>query len=491
MDLSYSRAESLLLRGLALFETHLPRLDEYAATWPPEEQLIRSRDKLAVEAALMILVVSRLRDRVPSVRRTLDRLAAIVEPHVRGPRLRSLLLSTPSVAVTLGAGHVYLQAAGYLNPEVESLFDRCLGLDAPRMVERVPYRAMDVRWMLGLREGAAVPAFDDLIPLSILGGSACSFSMSAQDAYAFTHATMYLTDFGRRALPDSVPPVRVSSLLEGGIGSSLLEEDYDLLIEMLIVAACSGEPWPPHAHVAWEAVVGIWDRLGFLPAPGLNRAEHEAVAPEQAASLAFRDLYHTNLVGVILCAMMVLAPPRDGSPVSEIAPAPIARTIASLVDLGALERASSRARAILAQGHIKWSPRQPAGSSSPLDTALARCLALRLPGPADRAPWLSAARHSTLDDSSLARVFFDAAIVHAARTGDLVNLAHALRESRAAHLGAHGPTWSDGLRYLVHNLGPSDLFGVADERPADPVASAAATLEIVACLSDLSSVTPR
>ena len=70
--------------------------------------------------------------------------------------------------------------------------------------------------------------------------------MSQDDAYAYTHALMYLTDFGARPPGPSLTLSRMTQVLNACLAWTLLDEDYDLLAEFLLGYALLRQRWTPH-----------------------------------------------------------------------------------------------------------------------------------------------------------------------------------------------------------------------------------------------------
>ncbi len=75
--------------------------------------------------------------------------------------------------------------------------------------ERYPHRILERLWVLGLYDipTPVVPA--EVAGLSILSGDADALTMTDSDAYAYTHAIFYLSDFGRTPLPPGLDGARV------------------------------------------------------------------------------------------------------------------------------------------------------------------------------------------------------------------------------------------------------------------------------------------
>src|SRR3954471_14044449 len=93
---------------------HIERLDEYSLQWETGQSgAIRLVDKVATEGALLLLLARRVAGDWAGLDSACAVLAAELAPRIRSPRLRRLLVRSPQTAATLGAGHIFLTAAGF------------------------------------------------------------------------------------------------------------------------------------------------------------------------------------------------------------------------------------------------------------------------------------------------------------------------------------------------------------------------------------------
>lgn len=296
------------LEGVVRFAfAHVRHLDGYARCWIEEQaHRIRLTDKIAAEAAMLLMLGCRVRRPGTSLDEACARLGGALAPLIRSDRLRRLIVRSPQVAATLGSAHVYLTAAGFPDPDFDELIDEALEGGFSDSVERVPYRALDQRWTRNLI--ASEPArFDDLLVKSILRSPAHPFYMTESDAYAVTHAVMYVTDFGRSHLPSILSRPGVEALVAAGLAWHLVSGDFDLLVEFLICAECLDRREDPAARFAAHVVEQVWRELEFLPGPTFDPERYRALAGFEAAAYAFHHMYHTNFVAGMYAATRLAA----------------------------------------------------------------------------------------------------------------------------------------------------------------------------------------
>lgn len=292
---------------------HIARLDEYASHWEGGESgPIRLIDKVATEAALLLVLARRTADGFPDVAGNCTRLADILIPRIRTQRLRHLLIRSPQTAATLGAGHIFLAAAGFPDEAFDELVWSAIEDGFAQTVERVPYRLLDQRWTRNLTAQDPLP-FDDLLAFSILRSRAHPFYMTQTDAYAITHAIMYVTDFGRNMLPAVLDMQRVCEMVEQGIAWHIVSEDFDLLVEYLICAECVGLGFSPYARLARHLIRRTWDDFQFLPGPTFDPQRYRASAGAAAEAYAVEHMYHTNFVWGMYCAVRLQKAGEDAA----------------------------------------------------------------------------------------------------------------------------------------------------------------------------------
>jgi hypothetical protein len=190
--------------------------------------------------------------------------------------------------------------------------------------ERVPYRMLDAAWSRHLAFGTAEldhPA----IPLSPLAAGVDLLEASTEDAYAFTHALPYATDFGRIPLPENIDRDYLLGLAEAIAVKALDEDDLDLLGEALMAPAILRSDWTPTLSFAWQVLERLWLENGFVPGPGLPPTpDHETQA--EAIRRVLGTVYHTTFAAGLCCATMIacgkLPPAVEPADVGSIEPPP-------------------------------------------------------------------------------------------------------------------------------------------------------------------------
>jgi hypothetical protein len=447
--------DELVRRVAMVLETaraHLERLDDYAAYWADEaDPFVTLADKLTIEAAILALVASRNAAAGDSIAAAAGALAEALEPRVRSPRNRALLLRFPHTATSLGIGHVVLTALGNEDPFFDRLLRTAVESGHADAIERLPYRAMEQRWLTGLLD-AAQPRFDDLLRASIASRGPHPIHMLASDVYAVTHVPMFVTDFGALKPPRVAALERLGPVLDASLAWTLFTDNFDLMAELVLARLLLRLPWSRAQALAWYVLDRAWVETGALTSPGFDLSELGRLSEAERRARIAQNSYHTTFVAGMLCsALLRTAVPATITPVET---SPTATT-----ELAAQAEAAA-AKAGLVVGRHR-SVEIGVGPKAAL-VAAAQTLAERHElGTA----WELALDSAAFDDRDGPSVLGDGLLTVAARHYDLVLLGTALCLVTSYGLPLT-TTVTEATRFLMRQQMPSGAIGgwfVADE----------------------------
>ena len=239
------------------------------------------------------------------------KLARDLAPLARAPHVYRSLLLRPSRAPMYAMAHFCLVELGVPDEKLDRLARHALRSSVCTANERVPYRMLDAAWTRHLAFGTTEldhPA----IPLSPLGAGVDLLESSTEDAYAFTHALIYATDFGRIPLPKNLIRHNLLGIAEALVVKALDEDDLDLLAEVLMAPAILRLGWTPTLSFGWEVLERVWNEFGFVPGPGIPPpAGNETKTQEVRRVLG--TVYHTTFAAGLCCATLIAckaAPPE-------------------------------------------------------------------------------------------------------------------------------------------------------------------------------------
>jgi hypothetical protein len=236
-------------------------------------------------------------------REELRTLAGDLAPLIRAPQVYRFLFLRPSRAPMHTLAHLCLADMGLPDEKLDRLARLALSSSVSAANERVPYRILDAAWTRHLAFGDAEldhPA----ISLSPLGAGVDLLQATTNDAYAFTHALPYATDFGRISLPEYVDRQNLLGIAEALAVKALDEDDFDLLSEVLMAPPILRLGWTPTLSFAWNVMERVWDEYGFVPGPGVPPAPENETRTKQVRRV-LGTLYHTTFAAGLCCATMI------------------------------------------------------------------------------------------------------------------------------------------------------------------------------------------
>jgi hypothetical protein len=223
------------------------------------------------------------------------------------------ILRHPRLAASLGTLLLVLERFGLATQQERAVVHGALESPYRDCSEHVPFRLLDRRWVLGLGGSAAEPLAEAL-RLSAACRTTHPIYMTREDGYAVTHAIMYATDFGAHAVPPELRGAPLWDTIDAAVAWCTAAGDHDLLTELLFAQLLLRRRLSAYGAIAWRRSRETWDALGFLPSPSLSAAAFQALDDEaEQRQYAFHNMYHTVLVGGLLCAAfldMRVPPPR-------------------------------------------------------------------------------------------------------------------------------------------------------------------------------------
>ena len=350
---------------------------------------------------MLVHVAARVDD--PQVRERVAALAARIAGHARSDRTAVAVALYPTIAWQLAMPYILVRGLDAPDPRLDGLLELSTTASSAEGREVPPHRTLERRWLHAVWRGEAVMDADQTVAASVLAHPVDLLLGARDDAYAFTHALMYLSGFGawQPALPR--PLEEVVAEASGLLARALVAEDYDLAAEVLMAWPLTGSDWSPAAGFGFRVLAEFEDEVGYLLAGnGIPGRYHHLSGPERT-TYALAASYHTAYVWGILCA---LATRPGGAP-----------------------------------------PRRADGRLS--DPAVIDALRALIPD-ADT-PWQrSYARLDAAERSALGPFLVDAALLSAARRNDVVSLARALELAVANGL-ADSPGCAQAAE-LLHRL---------------------------------------
>lgn len=231
------------------------------------------------------------------------KFALDLAPHARAPHVYRSLIFRPSRAPMHTLAHFCLVELGVPDEKLDRVARLALRSSVCAANERVPYRILDAAWTRHLAFGLAELDHPAIL-LSPLGAGVDLLEASTDDAYAFTHALPYATDFGRIPLPMNLDRHNLLGIAEALAVKALDEDDLDLLAEVLMAPAILRLGWTPTLAFAWDVLERVWKEFGFVPGPGLPPPPSNETRT-QAVRRVLGTVYHTTFAAGLCCATLI------------------------------------------------------------------------------------------------------------------------------------------------------------------------------------------
>lgn len=424
----YGSREELLSRVrdcLNFAELTVTNADRDAPMWRVDLGQVSGFEKMMMEIGLLAYLAARNPDCADEARR----LAEAVRRHYDSTTTVACILRHPRLSASLGTLLLVLEHFGLATAQEIAAVRS--GFDSPfsDSSEQVPFRLLDRRWVRELATGVVDP-LDEAVRLSSACRTTHPIYMSREDGYAITHTVMYATNFGMRPAPAELQGEPLWNAIDAAVAWCLASGDFDLLAEMLLTQIFLRQRLSTYGQIAWRQCRSTWDGMGFLPSPSLSADAFTSCTDDAARrQYAFHNMYHTILVGGLLClAFLDHQPGQVASPLQQ-------QPRKSLPDAvgRALKGAAGHLTEVMGISHqdaeqaiaaIQWSA----------DKTDVEALVVR---------W---------DDGGappdvVRRMAIDASIVLAAHNYDLSQLACALR--MAGQIGSATPTVDAGADFLA------------------------------------------
>lgn len=311
MDVAYgtrSELQTRLEECLAFARRTVEGADPGHALWEVDLGQVSGYEKMMMEAGLLAYLIHRARLCPEPV----HALASTIRANYDARSALCCILRQPRLAASLGTLLLVLDDFGLATRQELATLADAIASPFVDCSEHVPFRMMDRHWVLSLA-GRDQLSSGVLLPLSTACRTTHPIYMSREDGYAITHAVMYATDFGASDAPVELRRDDIWQTIDAAVAWCVAAGDYDLLAELLLAQLLLRRRFSAYGVIAWRRTRETWDAFGFLPSPSLSARSFSAIDdPHEQRQYALHNMYHTMLVGGLLCA--ALLDPRVTAP---------------------------------------------------------------------------------------------------------------------------------------------------------------------------------
>lgn len=231
-------------------------------------------------------------------------LVELLEPLARSKAMLMNICLKPALALDYAHSHICMNYVGYPDKNFDAAIKDALKSEAAEGIERTPYRMLEREWLRSIWDGQhSEDGFKFWIPLSCLKHQVDLFSEGSDGVYALTHAIMYAT-FGGKEI-SGLDATEQLLTVEALLVRFMDEQNYDIAGELLMAWPLLRKPMTPAAKFAMECMIEIEERVGFLPAPGLDRSKVEGKEIGERRTYIYSINYHTVMVMGLLCGSLL------------------------------------------------------------------------------------------------------------------------------------------------------------------------------------------
>ena len=229
-------------------------------------------------------------------------LVSLMMPHARGRRVLLGISQQPALALDYALAHLCLARMGYPDTGFDAVLRQALDSSAQGGKERLPHRVLEQEWIWRMTGRAPVKPGGAAARESLMARGMDLLAGTQEDLYAFTHAVIYLRDFGIAPLPLPRSRAAILAEAEAALARCLDAGDYDLSGEVLWSWPLTGRTWSAAAAFGFRVLARVEDRAGFLPSAGTNLDRLRELEGEERKKYLLATAYHTVYVMGMLCA---------------------------------------------------------------------------------------------------------------------------------------------------------------------------------------------
>lgn len=252
------------------------------------------RNEKIIAETCFLLAFTRNNQQHVAIADAVSKLVKILQPLARSHTILLNICLKPRLALDYAQAHICLDYAGYPNEKFDRAVRAALACCTSNQMERTPYRNMEVEWLKSIWNADYVPRFDLWLPVSCLSYPIDLFDQGSDGVYAITHAVMYAAFWERQI--EGVDKELLFQIIEAFLIRYLDEQNYDIAGELLMAWPLLNETWSPVAAFALHCLFEIEKRVGFLPAPGIDRSRIDGAEQTSKRTYIYSINYHTVLV---------------------------------------------------------------------------------------------------------------------------------------------------------------------------------------------------
>ena len=198
-----------------------------------------------------------------------------------------------------------LKSFGIENQEVKYNLETVMNGGYMDRVERSAWEKLDMKYyveMAGLKN--QFPSYDQLYKASTLHNLPRISAAQNIDFYGLTHLIFHLSDFSEKDMKEMFEEKYedIQEYIDATLCFCLMEQDWDLVLELLINQYCLRKNFAEIDVSAAEAIKGIQQSEGFIPGRDWVKEYHSTSNFKKNAH-SFEDVYHPTVLALFLLTL--------------------------------------------------------------------------------------------------------------------------------------------------------------------------------------------
>lgn len=280
---------------------YLAALSEERESEPPSFR----REKFISETGLLLYAAANATKASPLLCDHIKDVASALMPYARSELLLTSMRLRPVVASEMAVAHACLTHLGYPDRAFQAELEQIMAAPVASMFERVPWKVIETDWLCRIGQVRLALDLMSAVRDCIVSKGLDALFSRREEVYAFTHALIYLTDFGQNPGPLMRPMSSVIDDADAALAGCLDDDDFDLAAEVLFTWPYLRATWTPTGTFGMLVLARVEEEVGFLPSLSLREDVFLPLDGDRRAHYVAAEAYHTAYVMGLLAAALL------------------------------------------------------------------------------------------------------------------------------------------------------------------------------------------
>lgn len=260
------------------------------------------REKFISETALLLYAAHAASQQSDRITKKVRRIALHLEQFARSQSILTMMRIRPTAASELAVAHACLTKLGLPDSAFHERVSSVLLSPMQVLTEKLPWKELEKKWFADISGIAVSVDTASIMSHLIINKGLNALSARREETYAFTHALIYLSDFGQSMVEVTRPKEELGLDADCALARCLDDDDFDLAAETLMTWPYLRLEWSSTAKFAFEVLLTVEDAVGYLPSLSLRKDAFASQRSTEQDAYFLLEAYHTVFVMGLLCA---------------------------------------------------------------------------------------------------------------------------------------------------------------------------------------------